>query len=158
MRDERIMKSFTFTILLTLMLTACSSRENRDAKLEPIIIDKKEIDISLHNLIIKGPSKATNTEWICKLFKKSEPLDEDARVSLLVSMDHRQVRITDGTEVLAIGQFRGTLYDKEERYHGVTIEFPSPEIIEDLEKKLGIRHPELPPNAKWVGDVPPELR
>ncbi|MCX6925925.1 MAG: hypothetical protein NT154_22370 [Verrucomicrobia bacterium] len=89
------------------------------------------------NAFIQGPSGSTN--WTCFLAK---PREGD-RMKWAMVLCNRPILITDRRNVLATGQIASVSGGNE--FLALGISFPTPSIVDDLEKKLGILRLEIPP-------------
>jgi hypothetical protein len=127
------MKSLGFLCVVVLMLAGCSD----SLRNKPVVLDKTQIDIPQMNAFIQGPSGSTN--WTCFLARpgKSDPI-KGAMV-----LCNRPILITDGRNVLTTGQIASVIGGNE--FLALGISFPTPSIVDDLEKKLGIQRLEIPP-------------
>lgn len=123
------MNQIAFTIILVLALMGCSPRDDRDARNDPITIDKAQIDVAESQ---KYFPSATRTHLFVLTNISSQ--NDEANWKRVKALTHRPVRITDGREVLATGQIASIRDGKTE---GLNIAFQSPEALEVLEKKLG---------------------
>ena len=144
------MKHLAFAIMVVLTLVACSPPDDQQPK-PPVRIDKARIDIAEMNTYAKDSPSRTN--WFC-LLAKPKPEDESQIFKRTQRLQGRRIYITDGSEVLATGRIKGIL-TMEGKLAGLDIVFPTPQIKDDLEKKLGIHHGETPPPLPGTGNHPP---
>jgi len=136
------MKQIAFAIVVLLNLVGCSSREDQAAKI-PVTLDKAQIDIAQMNNIFQGSGGTMSEDWWCYLVNP-KPENESERWKRLVGLQNRPITITDGREVLATGQVK-SIITSQDKSVALSITFPTPTILDDLENKLGIHRPEMPP-------------
>ena len=133
------MKSLGFLCVVVLTLVGCSD----SLRNQPVVLDKAQIDIPQMNAFIQGPVGTTNWNWnwnwTCFLARPREG-DPIKWSSVLCN---RPILITDGRNVLATGQMVSVLGGDE--FLALGIRFPTPSMVDDLEKKLGIQRVEIPP-------------
>lgn len=134
------MKHLGLALILIFTLVACSPTDDQQSK-KPIRIDKPQIDIAEMNTFVADSPSRTN--WFC-LFAKSKLQDEDQTTQRSQRLQGRSIYITEGPKVLATGRIKGIL-NMDGKFAGLDIVFPTPQIKDDLEKKLGIHHGEMSP-------------
>jgi len=132
------MKQIKLAIIAALTLVGCSSKDDQDAKNQPLSIDRAQIDLSASDPYLYPPSERTN--WHCTLLVKVKtgPEDDDVRWKRLRAIHGKPVRITVGREILATGQIAG-VSESQGKYLGPIIALPSSEVAEELYRKLGFR-------------------
>ena len=133
------MKQLVFTIVIAFTMVACSSREEREAKNQPVSIDKSQIDLAASDPFHIYPPRVS-TNWNCTLLAKTGPEDDDVRWKRTKTMCGKPMQITDGREILATGQIVA-LTTSQDRYMGPVIAFQSLEAAQELYNKLGYRQP-----------------
>ena len=148
--SEKHMKHLAFATIVVLNLVACSPPEDQQPK-KPVRIDKAQIDLAEMNTFVKDSPSRTN--WFC-LFAKSKLQDEDQATGRSQRLQGRSIYITDGREVLATGRITGIL-NMEGKFAGLDIVFPTPQIKDDMEKRLGIHHGEMSPPLPATTNHPP---
>jgi hypothetical protein len=125
------MKHLGVAVILVFTLVACSPQQDQDAKNDPISIDKAQIDVAESDSVLNFARPGKSYRFF--FLTNTAPADEVARWKHVQNMDGRTVRFMDGREVLGTGKIKGVLEGKV----GLSIAFPSPEALEDLERKLG---------------------
>jgi hypothetical protein len=130
---ENKMKQIHLSIMLLLTLTACSQRVDPEAKNQPVMIDKAQIDIA-SSTDISALAPVPSTNWFCMLLGKT-----DADEGKLLALVGRTAQVTDGQEVLGSGRIMGALLEAGGKKAGLRIAFESPEAAGKLYTKLGIR-------------------
>jgi len=147
------MKHLGLAVILVFTPVACSPPDDQQPK-QPVRIDKAQIAIAEMNAVVKDSPSPTN--WVCLFAKpKSGKQFKNWESENVQSLRGRRVYITDGREVLATGRIDGIAATAEEKVSGLAIVFPTPQIKDDLERKLGIRHGETPPPLPGTGNHPP---
>jgi len=132
------MKLVGITVVTGLILVACSSREDPEAKNRPISIQKTQIDSSNSDSIINVDLAKTPK----RLFVLTNTVPDDEKTKRgLVGLSGRKVQIRDGTEVLGTGTIKHVLLGGPGEQLVISIMFPSQEVLEDLERKLGFQWP-----------------
>jgi hypothetical protein len=129
------MKSLRFLCVVVLTLVGCSD----SLRNQPVVLDKTQIDIPQRNAFIQGPVGIRNWNWTCFLAKPGE----GHPIKWSSVLCNRPILITDGRNVLATGQMVSVLGGDE--FLALGISFPTPSIVDDLEKKLGIQRVEIQP-------------
>ena len=130
------MKLVGIAVVTGLMLVACSSREDPEAKNRPISLQKTQIDLNNSDSMIDVDLAKTPKRFF--LLTNTEPENEKAK-RRLVGLSGRKVQIRDGTEVLGAGEIKYVLLGGPGEQLTISIMFPSQEALEDLEKKLGFQ-------------------
>jgi hypothetical protein len=125
------MKPLGLAMILVFNLVACSPRQDRDAKNEPISIGKAQIDVAESDAALNFARPGISYRFFFRT--NTVPANEVARWKQVQNMDGRTVRIMNGREVLGTGKLKGVLEGKV----SLSIAFPSPEALEELERKLG---------------------
>jgi hypothetical protein len=92
------------------------------------------------NAFIQGPVGITNWNWTCFL---ARPREGDS-IKWSSVLCNRPILITDGRNVLATGKIAGVMVDGN-KLEALGISFPTPSIVDDLDKKLGIQRVEIQP-------------
>lgn len=136
--------------MVALSLVACSPPDEQQPE-KPVRIDKAQIDIAEMNTMAKDSPSGTN--WFC-LLAKPKPEDESQIFKRTQRLQGRRIYITDGREVLGTGRIKGILA-MEGKFAGLDVVFPTPQIKDDLEKKLGIHHGEMPTSLPGASNHPP---
>jgi hypothetical protein len=134
---DKYMKSLGFLCVVVLALVGCSD----SLRNKPVVLDKSQIDIPQMNAFLQGPVGTTNWNWTCFLARPREG-DPIKWSSVLCN---RPILITDGRNVLATGQMVSVLVLGGNEFLALGIRFPTPSMVDDLEKKLGIQRVEIPP-------------
>ena len=131
------MKPIAFTVIVGLALVACSPQEDPEARNQPVSIDKTQIDVAESDKYLNFAVPGLQS----RLFVLTNTVlqDDEVRWQRVKALSRRPVRITDGNEVLATGQIAGIWQGREGEREGLNIEFQSPEVLEELERKLGFR-------------------
>jgi hypothetical protein len=132
------MKLVGITVVTGLILVACSSREDPEAKNRPISIQKTQIDSSNSDSIIDVDLAETPKRFF--VLTNTVPDDEKTKWGL-VGLSGRKVQIRDGTELLGTGTIKHVLLGRPGEQLVISIMFPSQEVLEDLERKLGFQWP-----------------
>ena len=121
--------------MVVFALVGCSPRQDRDTKNEPIFIDKTQIDVVESDLFVDFARPGISNRFF--FLTNTAPADEDARWKRVQALHDRTVQFTDGRAILGTGKIEGVLQGGPGTKEGLDIVFPSPEALEDLERKLG---------------------
>ena len=126
--------------MVVFALVGCSPQRDRDAKNQPISINKAQVDVAYSDRALNFARPGISNRFF--FLTNTVPADEDARWKRVQTLHDRTVQFTDGREILGTGKIEGVLQGGPGTKEGLDIVFPSPEALEDLERKLGfeLRH------------------